>query len=118
RYQTHPTTRVRGNPAHLPTHLPEQLPGDGRHGRNHQPPAGLLTPDDVRDSADLARLLARPATRRQSLRWLGFGVSTAAMPLAGCGGGSVDDGYGISTSTTTTGSGTSGGTGGGNAACS
>ena len=57
RYQTHPTTRVRGNPAHLPTHLPEQLPGDGRHGRNHQPPAGLLAPDDVRDSADLARLL-------------------------------------------------------------
>lgn len=68
--------------------------------------------------ADLARLLARPATRRQSLRWLGLGVSTAAMPLTGCGGDSVGDGYGISTSTTTTGSGTSGGTGGGNAACS
>jgi len=57
RYQTHPTTRVRGNPAHLPTHFPDQLPGDGRHGRNRQPPAHLLAPDDVRDSADLARLL-------------------------------------------------------------
>jgi trehalose 6-phosphate synthase len=48
---------VRGNPAHLPTHLPDQTPGDGRHGRNRQAPASLLTPDDVRDSADLARLL-------------------------------------------------------------
>ena len=90
-------------------------------------PATILGSDQHHDQhddhhrglgADLARLLARPATRRQSLRWLGLGVSTAAMPLAGCGGGSVDDGYGISTSTTTTGSGTSGGTGGGNAACS
>lgn len=67
--------------------------------------------------ADLARLLARPATRRQSLRWLGLGVSAAAMPLAGCGG-SVDDGCGISTSTTTTGGGTGGATAGGSAACS
>lgn len=38
--------RVRGNPAHLPTHLPDQ-----------KPPASLLTAADVRDSADLARLL-------------------------------------------------------------
>ncbi len=68
--------------------------------------------------ADLARLLARTVTRRQSLRWLGLGAGVAAMPLAGCGGGSADDGYGISTSTTTTGSGTSGGTVGGSAACS
>jgi len=90
-------------------------------------PATILGSDQHHDQhddhhlglgADLARLLARPATRRQSLRWLGLGVSTAAMPLAGCGGGSVDDGYGIATSTTTTGSGTGGGTGGGNAACS
>jgi len=65
--------------------------------------------------ADLARLLARPATRRQSLRWLGAGVGAAAMPLAGCGGGSADDGYGIVTSTTTTGGAS---TGGGSAACS
>lgn len=58
RYQTHPTTRVRGNPAHLPTHLPDGLPGERRrHKRNLKTPASLLTPADVRDSADLARLL-------------------------------------------------------------
>ena len=66
--------------------------------------------------ADLARLLARPATRRQSLRWLGAGVGAAALPLAGCGGGSADEGFGISTSTTTSGSG--GATTSGSAACS
>ncbi len=70
--------------------------------------------DEHRLGLDLARLLARPATRRQSLRWLGLGMGTAAMPLAGCGGGSVDNGYGITTSTTTTG----GGTAAGSAACS
>ena len=44
--------RVRGNPAHLPTHLPDGLPAERRrHERN------LLTPADVRDSTDLARLL-------------------------------------------------------------
>ncbi|WP_208277425.1 alpha,alpha-trehalose-phosphate synthase (UDP-forming) [Massilia oculi] len=58
RYQTHPTTRVRGNPAHLPTHLPDGLSGERRrHERNLKTPSSLLTPADVRDSADLARLL-------------------------------------------------------------
>ena len=62
-------------------------------------------------AADLARLLAQPATRRQSLRWL---AGAALLPLAGCGGDSATDGYGISASTTTTGlAGT-----GGSAACS
>lgn len=65
--------------------------------------------------ADLARLLARPATRRQTLRWLCAGVGAAALPVAGCGGDATADGYGISTSTSTTGAGT---TGGGSAACS
>lgn len=64
-------------------------------------------------AADAARLLATRATRRQSLRWMSAWAGAAAMPLAGCGGGSVADGYGISTSTTTTGSST-----GGSAACS
>lgn len=54
RVQTHPITRVRGNPAHLPTHSPERQP-DGR--RAERAPANLLSPADVRDSADLARLL-------------------------------------------------------------
>src|SRR5690606_13523791 len=54
RVQTHPTTRVRGNPAHLPTQLPDRQPNGGRAQRA---PANLLTPADVRDSADLARLL-------------------------------------------------------------
>ena len=58
RYQTHPITRVRGNPAHLPTHLPDGLPGERRrYERNLKTPTSLLTPADVRDSADLARLL-------------------------------------------------------------
>jgi len=56
RYETHPTTRVRGNPAHLPSHLPDRQP---HGGRTQRAPADLLTPGDVRDSADLARLLAQ-----------------------------------------------------------
>ncbi|MGF6275951.1 trehalose 6-phosphate synthase [Massilia sp. UYP11] len=48
---------MRGNPAHLPTHLPDGLPADRRDVRRHQVPASLLTPGDVRDGADLARLL-------------------------------------------------------------
>lgn len=65
-----------------------------------------------------ARLLATRATRRQSLRWLGAGVGSAALPLAGCGGSGADDsaGFGITTSTTTTGTGAGGTTG--SAACS
>lgn len=65
-------------------------------------------------AADLARLLAQPATRRQSLRWLCAGAGSAVLPLTGCGGDSAVDGYGISASTTTTGSASSGGS----AACS
>jgi protocatechuate 3,4-dioxygenase beta subunit len=63
-------------------------------------------------------MLAQPASRRQSLRWLfaGAGASVAALPLSGCGGGSSDDGFGITSSTTTTGS--SGSTGNTSAACS
>lgn len=63
--------------------------------------------------ADLTRLLAQPADRRQSLRWLLAGAGSAVLPLAGCGGGSEDGSFGISTSTTTTGSGSTG-----SAACS
>ncbi|MEW7847137.1 intradiol ring-cleavage dioxygenase [Massilia aurea] len=55
--------------------------------------------------ADLTRMLAQPATRRQSLRWLFAGAGSAVLPLAGCGGGSADDSFGLSSSTTTTGSG-------------
>ena len=55
-------------------------------------------------AADLEKMLARPATRRQSLRWLFAGA--ASLPLAGCGGSSAGDGYGITTSTTTSGAGT------------
>ena len=65
--------------------------------------------------ADLARLLAQPASRRQSLRWLVAGA--AALPLAGCGGSSADDGFGLSSSTTTTSTGSTGSTGG-SAVCS
>ena len=52
-------------------------------------------------SADLARLLARPGSRRQSLRWLFAGAGAGMLQLSGCGGSSADQGYGISTSTTT-----------------
>lgn len=66
-------------------------------------------------AADLARLLAQPATRRQSLRWLCAGAGSAVLPLTGCGGDSAVDGYGISATTTTT-AGSAGS--GGSAACS
>jgi protocatechuate 3,4-dioxygenase beta subunit len=67
-------------------------------------------------AADLARLLTRSATRRQSLRWLFVGAGSAVLPLAGCGGGiSADDGFGLSSSTTTTGAAS---TGSGSAVCS
>ena len=46
--------RVRGNPAHLPIHSPQRQPHGRRAARG---PASLLAPADVRDSADLARLL-------------------------------------------------------------
>ena len=66
--------------------------------------------------ADLARMLTRAATRRQSLRWLFAGAGSAVLPLAGCGGGvSADDGFGLSSSTTTTGAAS---TGSGSAVCS
>ena len=68
-------------------------------------------------AADLARLLAQPATRRQSLRWLCAGAGAVALPLAGCGGAGADDNYGISSSTTSNGA-ASAGTSGGSAACS
>jgi protocatechuate 3,4-dioxygenase beta subunit len=61
--------------------------------------------------ADLERMLSQPASRRQSLRWLFAGA--ASLPLAGCGGGSAEDGYGITTSTTT-----GAATGAGTVACS
>ena len=51
-------------------------------------------------AADLATMLAQPASRRQSLRWLFAGA--ASLPLSACGGG-ADSGYGITTSTTSTG---------------
>jgi len=67
--------------------------------------------------ADLDRMLARPASRRQSLRWLLAGAGSAVLPLAGCGGATGDDGsFGLSTSTSTIGTGGSGSTG--SAACS
>jgi protocatechuate 3,4-dioxygenase beta subunit len=66
-------------------------------------------------AADLARLLTRSATRRQSLRWLFAGAGSAVLPLAGCGGVSADDGFGLSSSTTTTGAAS---TGSGSAVCS
>jgi len=55
--------------------------------------------------ADLARMLTRTATRRQSLCWLLAGAGSAVLPLAGCGGSgsSADDGFGFSSSTTTLG---------------
>lgn len=68
---------------------------------------------DLGLSADLERMLAQPAGRRQSLRWLlaGIGAGAGLLPLAGCGGSSSDGSYGISTSTTTTtGSGSTGST--------
>jgi protocatechuate 3,4-dioxygenase beta subunit len=65
--------------------------------------------------ADLARMLTRAATRRQSLRWLFAGAGSAVLPLAGCGGVSADDGFGLSSSTTTTGAAS---TGSGSAVCS
>lgn len=54
---------------------------------------------DLGLAADLEKMLSHPADRRQSLRWLFAGAAT--LPLAACGGGSADTGYGISTSTTT-----------------
>ena len=67
-------------------------------------------------AADLARLLTRSVTRRQSLCWLFVGAGSAVLPLAGCGGGvSADDGFGLSSSTTTTGAAN---TGSGSAVCS
>jgi protocatechuate 3,4-dioxygenase beta subunit len=65
--------------------------------------------------ADLARMLARSTTRRQSLRWLFAGAGSAVLPLAGCGGGGADDGFGLSSSTTTTGAASAGS---GSAVCS
>lgn len=59
-------------------------------------------------AADLEKMLAQPASRRQSLRWLFAGA--ASLPLAGCGGASADGGYGITTTTTSTGAGTGSGT--------
>lgn len=78
--------------------------GDAMHHHDH----GL--------SADLERLLGQPASRRQSLRWLFAGAGSAMLPLAGCGGSSGDDGFGISTSSTTGNS--TGSTGAISAACS
>lgn len=69
---------------------------DDHHMENHDHAHGRGLAED------LQRLLAQPASRRQSLRWLFAGVGSAAFPLAGCGGSvDADEGYGISTSTTT-----------------
>lgn len=61
---------------------------------------------------DLARMMSGTANRRQSLRWLFAGA--AAIPLAGCGGGSDD----ASTASTSTGSGSTGSGGTTTASCS
>ncbi|MCS0581449.1 intradiol ring-cleavage dioxygenase [Massilia pinisoli] len=52
---------------------------------------------------DLERMLATQSSRRQSLRWLL--ASAAAVPLASCGGGSVDAGTTASSSSSTPASG-------------
>jgi protocatechuate 3,4-dioxygenase beta subunit len=71
-----------------------------------------LDDHDAGLAADLERMLASVADRRTSLRWLFAGAGAAALPLAGCGGGSsstdstsstVSNGT-TSTTTTTTGS--------------
>jgi protocatechuate 3,4-dioxygenase beta subunit len=54
---------------------------------------------------DLATMMHRAASRRQSLRWLLAGA--AAIPLAGCGGAGEDAGSSTSASTSTGSSGTS-----------
>ncbi|MEH6435484.1 dioxygenase family protein [Massilia sp. DD77] len=64
--------------------------------------------------ADLDTMLSRPASRRQSLRWLLLGA--ASLPVAGCGGSGADGNYGITTSTST-GTGTGSTTGGTTVAC-
>jgi len=57
-------------------------------------------------AADLERLLETATSRRQSLRWLLSGM--AALPLAGCGGGSVGN---VDTSTASSSSVSTGSTG-------
>ena len=80
---SHPSERTT-----MHRHEPEQ-----EHDHDHDHHRGL--------AADVARLLAQPASRRQSLRWLFAGAGAGLLPLAGCGGSASDDGFGISTSTTT-----------------
>lgn len=63
---------------------------------------------------DIDTMLNMTASRRQSLRWLFAGA--AALPLAGCGGGSGTETAAGTTSTTTTGGSTS--TGSTTTACS
>ena len=66
-------------------------------------------------AADLERLLETATSRRQSLRWLLSGM--AALPLAGCGGGSVG-GVDVATAGSSSGStGTTGSTGSTSASC-
>jgi protocatechuate 3,4-dioxygenase beta subunit len=93
--------------------------GQSAHGgdHHHETDQGAGHDDDhhLGLGADLVRLLTRSATRRQSLRWLFVGAGSAVLPLAGCGGVSADDGFGLSSSTTTTGA---VGTSSGSAVCS
>ncbi|MBQ5938443.1 MULTISPECIES: intradiol ring-cleavage dioxygenase [unclassified Massilia] len=59
-------------------------------------------------AVDLENMLAQPASRRRSLRWLLAGA--ASLPLAGYGGRGAGGDYGITTSTTTSGAATDTGT--------
>jgi protocatechuate 3,4-dioxygenase beta subunit len=65
-------------------------------------------------AADLERLLETATSRRQSLRWLLSGM--AALPLAGCGGGTGAGSVDAAASSTGT-SGSTGSTGGTSASC-
>lgn len=59
---------------------------------------------------DLATMLEASSGRRQTLRWLLAGAGVAALPLAGCGGGSSSETSTASTSTGTTSTSTTTGT--------
>src|SRR5574343_300637 len=59
---------------------------------------------------DLATMREASSGRRQTLRWLLAGAGVAALPLAGCGGGSSSETSTASTSTGTTSTSTTTGT--------
>ncbi len=67
-------------------------------------------------SEDLERMLAGAASRRRSLRWLFAGA--AAIPLAGCGGGSEDSSATASSTSSSGSTGSTGGTGNSGNVCS